>query len=93
MAAPSTSVTDKMYMAKKASGPDSAHKSQNDLIYAANGGGVRKSINDVLFARNTAPGTKASINDRLYYALKASGPNNAHVSLMDLLRAANGVLP
>lgn len=84
---------DKIYFSKKASGPDSAHKSVNDLIYAAQGGGVRKSINDVLFARNTAPGTKATINDRLYYALKASGPDGTHKSLADLLYAANGVLP
>lgn len=82
-----------MYLAKKASGPDNTHKSINDLIAVAQGVTVRKSINDALFARNTAPGTKASINDRLYYALKPTGPNSAHLSLADLLRTANGVLP
>jgi hypothetical protein len=87
------SLNDKLYTAKKASGPDSAHKTLNDLIAEANISGQRETVNDGLFDRNTAPGVRSSINDRLYYALKASGPDNTHKSLADLLYAANGVLP
>jgi len=85
-------INDKIYVGKKASGPDSAHKSSNDLIYVANGGGLRKSINDILWVRYATP-VRGSVNDRLYYAMKPTGPNSAHLSISDLLRAANGVLP